>query len=101
MIPDVKQCRNAGLISSFCRVCVRRLHDTDHSGWWSLISITVIGIIPLHLACKYGRSHAEQIRQSDLKINQRQAQASFAARLGMQPKEGVCLKNFLVINLLF
>lgn len=52
---------------------------------------------PLHLACKYGRSHAEQIRQSDLKINQRQAQASFAARLGMQPKEGVCLKNFLVI----
>lgn len=30
-------------------VCVRRLHDTDHSGWWSLISITVIGIIPLFI----------------------------------------------------
>lgn len=28
-------------------VCTRRLHDTNHSGWWQLISITIIGIIPL------------------------------------------------------
>lgn len=26
---------------------VRRLHDTNKSGWWTLISITVIGLIPL------------------------------------------------------
>ena len=25
----------------------RRLHDVDKSGWWQLISITIIGIIPL------------------------------------------------------
>lgn len=26
---------------------VRRLHDTNHSGWWLLLSLTIIGIIPL------------------------------------------------------
>nr|WP_256647130.1 DUF805 domain-containing protein [Thermomonas paludicola] len=25
----------------------RRLHDTNHSGWWQLIAFTVIGLIPL------------------------------------------------------
>jgi len=25
----------------------RRLHDVNKSGWWQLISLTVIGIIPL------------------------------------------------------
>jgi uncharacterized membrane protein YhaH (DUF805 family) len=25
----------------------RRLHDTNRSGWWQLIMLTVIGIIPL------------------------------------------------------
>jgi uncharacterized membrane protein YhaH (DUF805 family) len=28
-------------------VAVRRLHDTDHSGWWILIWFTLIGIIVL------------------------------------------------------
>jgi uncharacterized membrane protein YhaH (DUF805 family) len=28
-------------------ISVRRLHDTDHSGWWLLIWFTVIGIIVL------------------------------------------------------
>jgi uncharacterized membrane protein YhaH (DUF805 family) len=28
-------------------VFVRRLHDTDRSGWWFWISLTIIGIIPL------------------------------------------------------
>lgn len=27
--------------------CARRLHDTNRSGWWMLISLTVIGLIPL------------------------------------------------------
>lgn len=26
---------------------VRRLHDTNRSGWWVLISFTIIGLIPL------------------------------------------------------
>ena len=25
----------------------RRLHDVNKSGWWQLISLTIIGIIPL------------------------------------------------------
>lgn len=28
-------------------VLVRRLHDTDHSGWWFLLPFTVIGAIVL------------------------------------------------------
>ncbi len=28
-------------------VATRRLHDTGRSGWWQLISLTIIGIIPL------------------------------------------------------
>ena len=28
-------------------VTARRLHDVDRSGWWMLISITIIGLIPL------------------------------------------------------
>lgn len=25
----------------------RRLHDTNRSGWWQLIGLTIVGIIPL------------------------------------------------------
>ncbi len=28
-------------------VACRRLHDVNRSGWWMLIAITIIGIIPL------------------------------------------------------
>jgi uncharacterized membrane protein YhaH (DUF805 family) len=28
-------------------VTVRRLHDVDKSGWWILIALTIVGIIPL------------------------------------------------------
>ena len=27
-------------------VMIRRLHDVNRSGWWILISLTIIGIIP-------------------------------------------------------
>ena len=49
-------------------LAVRRLHDTGRSGWWVLISITIIGIIPLIIwYCtpgqpgenKYGRNPLE------------------------------------------
>jgi uncharacterized membrane protein YhaH (DUF805 family) len=36
-------------------VSIRRLHDVNRSGWWMLLSITVIGLIPLiYWACKKG-----------------------------------------------
>ena len=28
-------------------VWIRRLHDRGHSGWWTLISFTIIGLIPI------------------------------------------------------
>ncbi|MBO4311476.1 MAG: DUF805 domain-containing protein [Desulfovibrionaceae bacterium] len=30
-------------------VGVRRLHDRDHTGWWLLIGLTIIGLIPLFI----------------------------------------------------
>ena len=35
-----------GLIPALA-VCVRRLHDINKSGWWQLIMITIVGLIPL------------------------------------------------------
>ena len=34
------------LLPSIC-VSVRRLHDVNKSGWWMLIALTCIGLIPL------------------------------------------------------
>ena len=34
------------IIPTIAAAC-RRLHDVNKSGWWQLISITIIGIIPL------------------------------------------------------
>ncbi len=28
-------------------VAIRRLHDTNRSGWWVLLALTIVGIIPL------------------------------------------------------
>jgi uncharacterized membrane protein YhaH (DUF805 family) len=36
-----------GLLIPLLAVSARRLHDTNRSGWWYLLSITIIGIIPL------------------------------------------------------
>ena len=35
-----------GSLLPFIAVTARRLHDVNRNGWWQLISITVIGIIP-------------------------------------------------------
>ena len=32
-------------------VTIRRLHDIDKSGWWLLLSITIIGLIPIIYWC--------------------------------------------------
>ena len=36
-----------GLFLPNLGVTVRRLHDTNRSGWWVLLGITIIGLIPL------------------------------------------------------
>lgn len=37
-------------------VAVRRLHDSDLSGWWLLIGVTVIGLLPLaYIFAKRGK----------------------------------------------
>jgi uncharacterized membrane protein YhaH (DUF805 family) len=36
-----------GLFLPGLAVAVRRLHDTNRSGWWVLIAFTIIGVIPL------------------------------------------------------
>jgi uncharacterized membrane protein YhaH (DUF805 family) len=38
---------NLGLFLPSLAVAVRRLHDTGRSGWWYLLVLTIIGIIPL------------------------------------------------------
>ena len=48
-------------------VGVRRLHDVNKSGWWQLISITIIGIIPLMIwlcseGTKKNNSHGKPIK---------------------------------------
>jgi uncharacterized membrane protein YhaH (DUF805 family) len=40
---------NLGFFLPSLAAYVRRLHDTGHSGWWILISLTIIGLIPLFI----------------------------------------------------
>lgn len=37
----------AGFASPSIAVAFRRMHDLNKSGWWSFISLTVIGVVPL------------------------------------------------------
>lgn len=36
------------LVPSFA-LAARRLHDVGRSGWWQLIALTIVGIIPLFI----------------------------------------------------
>ena len=38
---------NIALVLPSIAVGVRRLHDTGRSGWWLLLSLTCVGLIPL------------------------------------------------------
>ena len=38
---------NLALMLPALSAAVRRLHDTNRSGWWMLIGFTIIGLIPL------------------------------------------------------
>jgi uncharacterized membrane protein YhaH (DUF805 family) len=55
---------NIASIFPFLAAGSRRLHDTNRSGWWQLLSLTLIGLIPLiyWLASK-GDEHANQYGQ--------------------------------------
>ena len=48
-------------------VLARRLHDINRSGWWYLIALTVIGIIPLiYWFCKKGDQGENQFGDQPL-----------------------------------
>ena len=50
-------------------VAVRRLHDVNKSGWWLLISFTVIGLIPLLIwSISKGSSGKNQFGEYPLKL---------------------------------
>ena len=55
---------NTGVISGDD---ARRLHDTNRSGWWYLMSLTIIGIIPLIIWwAQSGDSHNNQYGEPTL-----------------------------------
>lgn len=48
-------------------VAVRRLHDTDRTGWWYLLVFTIIGIIPLIIwFCSAGTPYANRFGENPL-----------------------------------
>lgn len=40
---------NLALLLPSISAATRRLHDTGRSGWWQLIALTIIGLIPLFI----------------------------------------------------
>ncbi len=48
-----------GLMVPTIAAATRRLHDTNRSGWWQLIAITIIGIIPLIIWLAQSSDHTE------------------------------------------
>ncbi|MFA7275419.1 MAG: DUF805 domain-containing protein [Pseudobdellovibrionaceae bacterium] len=45
--PILNSITGLALLCPSIAVATRRLHDVNKSGWWQLISLTIIGIIPL------------------------------------------------------
>ena len=44
----LKMLFNFSILIPYINVTARRLHDVNRSGWWMLIPITIIGIIPYY-----------------------------------------------------
>lgn len=42
--PMARNLANLGLLLPNITVAIRRLHDIDRTGWWLLLSFTIIGI---------------------------------------------------------
>ena len=52
------------LAPPYAAVTARRLHDINRSGWWQLIVITLIGIIPLiYWLCRQGDPYPNRYEQ--------------------------------------
>ena len=50
-----------GTLIPYMAVCARRFHDIGRTGWWMLIPLTIIGIIPfLYWMCKEGDKGTNQ-----------------------------------------
>ena len=49
------------LLLPYMAVTTRRLHDVGRNGWWQLISLTIVGVIPMfYWLCKPGDVQANQ-----------------------------------------
>ncbi len=57
-----------GFLIPTITVATRRLHDVNRSGWWQLISFTIIGIIPLlYWLCKNSDEENNRFGSNPLK----------------------------------
>ncbi len=57
-----------GFIIPTITVTTRRLHDVNRSGWWQLISFTIIGFIPLlYWLCKNSDEENNRFGSNPLK----------------------------------
>jgi len=51
-------------------VCARRFHDIGRSGWWMVIPLTIIGIIPyIYWMCKEGDKEENQFGPNSLTLD--------------------------------
>ncbi len=55
-------------------VAVRRLHDIDRTGWWSLLYLTIVGTLwLLYWACKRGTSSVNRFGPDPMPVAARES----------------------------